>query len=1429
MTAPSFNPFPGLRPFEDADAKFFFGRDEQVDQLLKRLQRDQRFVGVVGQSGCGKSSLVRAGLLPVLYAGFMARAGSSWRVAVMRPSDAGGDKPIESLAQALERSGTLENVAEEKPLRIGQTIATLLGGARGLVEVVQQARLAADENILIVVDQFEELFRFRHSLGAAYVSDDAAAFVKLLLEASRYRDADTGAPLPVYVLITMRSDFIGDCAQFRTLPETLNDGLFLVPRLTRDQMQEAIEGPVGVARASIAPRLVNRLLNEPTLGDNPDELPVLQHALMRMWDIWASKKTDRPLDIEDYEATGGLAKALSLHGDEILASLGSDRLRSIAERAFKALTMRGSDNRGVRRPTKVADLVAVTDASIDDVRRTIDPFRARDVSFLMPPEQRPLEETTVVDLTHEALMRNWIVLAQWVDEEAESAREYERVRDAEEEHAKGNEGLLVDPRLSIAELWRERNHPTPAWAERYGGGYERVAQFLDASRAAVQAELLRQQQAEQRERENERRRIEAEEAAKRERLEREAEVARVQAASAQSAARRTRGWLVATSLIMALAVVMAVLAFQKQRIAVSEAREATIARNDAVQAQRKAESSDRLAHAALRGETREAIAAHNEAVAEHNEALAEARAAHAAQVAEVQAQQETQKAIAAGKTVAQDLVHERNEAGSLQLAALDHALYEAGYDNRAAGLVGVDAYRLAPTGLSKSLLLPAAYTVGALGRVALPPWNLGTVTRTGRDVVVLAGTRQQSYGQEISGSLVSVDASSLGVLGHLANVRASLMCGFETRPRVAVAANGRIDSYDVEQDGSFLRGPSLHTGVVRALGCAPNGDVVYVDGAGVVRAAALGSADPSTIARAGGDAFGLTLSPSGRYVAVTSSSGHVKIYSTRTGQTEMDANLFADPFQDCSLTAGCARALAFVPGERQIAWYSSGQVNIASLPGSATAPNVQTRIPCSAQSCKHAALTYMALGSYPIVIGGTHGVSRYNQTSKRYTESYDDEAGSQRSPILDDDFLMYLTPYDPAEARQPNPLGSGLSAQSLSNLPGPLMGTAPNTQWAWANDYGLSEHYVLMPRNPQHGGGFYRFDLDHFRQGFNQPRYVSYQLQMRDSADRTHAVTFDWQTGIVQVLDIRSWPVRVLHQFNVPPVVVDKKTDSYTRTLQIGYDPQSDVVTMLAYNPTRGVVLSLNRYDAARCPRTGTCAPAFVLSGSKLVANAGLQPSDVELSAWREPHNVFLSARGNYVLLRAKHASDVIMRSDGARVAGAYEIEAISPNEGYVLAEERRGQGMLTMYRLPQWTRVALVGIPANTPPVAISADGRTIAYYWYSSGNKRSYLELYDVASWVTYDYALPDPPDLDNYTGLTFNADATYLLAAYDDDDNPVQADHKLGVYSTDPKAWMRSACLMAGRPLSAQEFRWIAGGSMPYSNGCAPFARKMYRWPR
>ncbi len=465
------NPYPGLRPFDRDESHLFFGRDQQIAELVDRLERNH-FVAVVGVSGSGKSSLVRAGLIPALGRAQLSEAGRRWRTVVTRP----GAAPYERLGADLTGAGL-------DPSRLDRS-------SLGLVEISRQ--LEADESLLVIVDQFEELFRYqelgsdggqaghRRDLQAAR----AAEYVQLLLEAARYQP-------PVYVALTMRSDYLGDCAEFRDLPETLNDCQYLVPRLTREQRKAAILGPLG--RVEMEPALVQRLLN--VTGDEPDQLPVLQHALMRTWNYWfrADPEHVRRIELSDYDAIGGLDDALNRHADELVAGTPAN----VAATIFKRLTARGRNSRERRNPATLSELWAVCSAETSDRQRlvnaVVDRFRQGEATFLVPRDGA-LEQDTYVDITHESLIRQWATLRdQWLPAEQASAKVFldlvGRAYNWREKHGP----LLIGLDLSDARQWDRERNTSSAWARHYASeaALTIVLEFIRASEAQQSRELIR--------------------------------------------------------------------------------------------------------------------------------------------------------------------------------------------------------------------------------------------------------------------------------------------------------------------------------------------------------------------------------------------------------------------------------------------------------------------------------------------------------------------------------------------------------------------------------------------------------------------------------------------------------------------------------------------------------------------------------------------------------------------------------------------------------------------------------------------------------------------------------------------------------------------------------------------------------------------------
>jgi WD40 repeat protein len=510
-------PYPGLRPFQSDEAGFFFGRDDLVNQILEKLGTT-RFLAIVGESGCGKSSLIYAGVIPALETGFMASAGVRWRVMVMRP----GREPVANLARAIIESRVLEGRRQtaaagpaapmqrerhdaERADDVAYLAARLRRGQTALLKALRQPLEERRESLLLLVDQFEELFRFvgadaqQDAPGSG--RDEAATFVAMLLRAVGAPAAPGGrqpgvegqawpttgpagasnrAPVPIYVVLTMRSEFLGQCAAFFGLPQALNEGQFLIPRLTLEERGLAIKAPARVAGGRVTPELSTRMLND--MGTGADPLPLMQHALLRLWTAAKTKNPEGPiiLDLEDYERIGGLTGALNGHADDVFTRLDPHN-QWIAERLFRSLTGGTAGQSDMRRPTSIREVADAAGVNWEEVKAVVEIFRSGNASFLTPRPPLTLSPKTVIDITHESLIRQWKRMRQWADKEARSVEDYRNLESAARRYKEQRGDLLSKLGLANALEWKRREQPTAAWAERYGGDFKQVIEFLDKS------------------------------------------------------------------------------------------------------------------------------------------------------------------------------------------------------------------------------------------------------------------------------------------------------------------------------------------------------------------------------------------------------------------------------------------------------------------------------------------------------------------------------------------------------------------------------------------------------------------------------------------------------------------------------------------------------------------------------------------------------------------------------------------------------------------------------------------------------------------------------------------------------------------------------------------------------------------------------------
>ncbi|MEA2759545.1 MAG: hypothetical protein QOH65_2158, partial [Methylobacteriaceae bacterium] len=476
------HPYPGLRPFEAHEWSIFFGRDRMIDEVIERLASN-RLVLIHGASGSGKSSLVRAGVMPKLSRHYQ-RHGAPWLTCALRPS--GG--PLWNLATELAH---LEGKADDLD-RIGGILASFNRRDATLASVVESLDGMSGKSLCILVDQFEELFRFEKETSR----EEAELFVELISRAlARDGEVDSGSA-DVHVVVTMRSEFLGECARFAGLAETINRTQYLVPRMDDDGLFRAVRRPAQMFGGSVPERLAERLIA--SVRGWEDELPLLQHGLMLMWDEAANKAVSGQqivLDGAMVDSAGGLGELLSRHADRVMDRVASDASRArMVETVFRELTDVNAEGSAIRRPRRFRDLVAVVGGAPEELRVIIDAFRKPGVSFLTPYDPAPITDDTIIDISHEALIRCWRRIASvqdgWLKREFDDGLAWRSLLGEAHAFEENKQRVLsAAATQDRSKLFSARGE---AWSERYGGGWSTVGGLLQASKkAATKARLRR--------------------------------------------------------------------------------------------------------------------------------------------------------------------------------------------------------------------------------------------------------------------------------------------------------------------------------------------------------------------------------------------------------------------------------------------------------------------------------------------------------------------------------------------------------------------------------------------------------------------------------------------------------------------------------------------------------------------------------------------------------------------------------------------------------------------------------------------------------------------------------------------------------------------------------------------------------------------------
>ncbi len=501
------SPYPGLRPFTEDEAIFFRGRENHVSQIISSLE-ENHFVMITGASGDGKSSIVYAGLVPKAKAGFFKAQFNNWAIHTFRPEKS----PFKNMCIQISEALKMDIKYVQKELSYGFS---------SLVKLYKESNLYLDEdskafsklsakdrvekrrssaNLLLIVDQFEEFFTNNENLTNGSPNDASHLVANIISHTVNLAKKNN---IPIYIVFTMRSDYIGNCASLRGVPELIGYSQYFIPRLNRNEIADVIRTPADLNGDKIQNRLVDHLINSTTEGS--DQLPIIQHCMNQIWrsangkdlDLYhlalckGLKISNLPTDQqklfsenENSENEKNLNNVINAHAtslfdeaiENFLKKYKNYELEKVKENLifiFKSL-VKMDNGKGVRYKVKFGNLVENLKYSmnINQTNDLIDLFRKQGNDLLAPySNQSPnLVKEDPLEISHESLIRNWIYLKEWAELDAQDFQTFKDLRAQTDKWVNNNRSknylLSIGP-LDYFETWIKKTDPTIFWIMKY--------------------------------------------------------------------------------------------------------------------------------------------------------------------------------------------------------------------------------------------------------------------------------------------------------------------------------------------------------------------------------------------------------------------------------------------------------------------------------------------------------------------------------------------------------------------------------------------------------------------------------------------------------------------------------------------------------------------------------------------------------------------------------------------------------------------------------------------------------------------------------------------------------------------------------------------------------------------------------------------------